>query len=89
MATIDRYLEKLRGQVDELKARVVLPVLGGTATQQGEILFAFLNRAIQIGEGCLLVGRAGLGTPLFVFDEGSLRGPFPDHLDFNLSVQRG
>jgi len=44
----------------------VLPAFGGGATQQGSILASFLNRAIQIGEGCLLVGRARLGTPLFV-----------------------
>ena len=66
MATIDQYLVKLRRRIDELKARVVLPVFGSATSQQGEILVSFLNRAIQIGEGCLLVGRARLGTPLFV-----------------------
>jgi len=66
MATIDQYLVKLQAQVDALKARVAKPAFGNVATQQSKILVNFLSRAIQIGEGCLLVGRDRLGTPLFV-----------------------
>ncbi len=67
MVTIDQYLLKLRSQVDELKARVALPALRrNNPSQQGAILLSFLNRAIQIGEGSLLLGGARLGNPLFV-----------------------
>ena len=66
MTMIDQYLIKLQVQVDELKARVVLQDFENVATQQDKIILSFLSRANQIGVGCLLVGRARLGTPLFV-----------------------
>ncbi len=66
MTTVDEYLIKLQVQVDELNARVASQAFENVATQQDKILLSFLSRANQISVGCLLVGRARLGTPLFV-----------------------
>jgi len=64
--TVDEYLLNLRARVSEIRERTALPAFRGATTQQRQVLLSFLNRAVQIGDGCGLVGAARLGTPLFV-----------------------
>src|ERR1022692_4642856 len=65
-AAVDKQLDRIEGQIGEIKALLALPGYAGTSGKQGQILGHFLSRALQMSEASVLIGRANLGTPLFV-----------------------
>jgi len=65
-AAVDKQLDRIEGQIGEIKAQLTLPGYAGTSGKQGQILGHFLSRALQMSEASVLIGRANLGTPLFV-----------------------
>jgi len=65
-AAVDKQLDRIEGQIGEIKAQLTLPGYAGTSGKQGQILGHLLSRALQMSEASVLIGRANLGTPLFV-----------------------
>jgi hypothetical protein len=63
---IEKQLDKIQGQIREIKACLALPAYADATGKQGQILGHFLSRALQMSEASDLICRANLGTPLFV-----------------------
>lgn len=63
---VDKQLDKIQRQIEEIKARIALPAYANASGKQGQMLGHFLSRALQLSEASDLVCRASLGTPLFV-----------------------
>ena len=65
-AAVDKQLDGIEGQIGDIKAQLALSGYAGASGKQGQILGHFLSRALQMSEASVLIGRANLGTPLFV-----------------------
>ena len=65
-AAVDKQLDRIQGQIGEIKASLALPAYADASGEQAQILGHFLNRSLQMSEASVLICRANLGTPLFV-----------------------
>jgi hypothetical protein len=63
---IEKQIDRVQGQIGEIKTSLALPAYADGCGKQAQILGHFLRRALQMSEASVLISRANLGTPLFV-----------------------